>query len=367
MTTIAYSSPLVPVEWIAAHGLEPRWLRPGTTAGFSAASGRRGVCPFAATLVEAAMRGAPGTAVVWAITCDQMRHAGSLLEHQGDVPLFLMNVPSTWQTPVARTLYVEELRRLGRFLVRLGGTSPANDKLSALMFEFDRARTQVRQAAHHLDARRFAGALVCVREGLNATAQTRLASGNGRGEHVSRQGEDSQASVSGISRGESAHSGGVRLALVGGPLPETQHLLFDWLERTGARVVLDATETGERTLPRPFHPERTRREPLEELADAYFGSIADVFRRPNDACYDYLGREMAARRVQGVVFRRYLWCDLWHAELARLKRWSPVPVLDLDVAESEASAEGRTLGRIEAFLEMLKALRRAPATSSPVS
>ena len=105
-------------------------------------------------------------------------------------------------------------------------------------------------------------------------------------------------------------------------------------------------------MPRPFDAGRTARDPLEELADAYFG-IPDVFRRPNDPCYAYLAREMAARQVRGVVFRRYLWCDLWHAELPRLKAMSRMPVLDLDVAQSEASAEGRTHGRIEAFLEML--------------
>ena len=118
--------------------------------------------------------------------------------------------------------------------------------------------------------------------------------------------------------------------------------------------MLDATEWGERTLPRAFDSERTARDPLHELADAYFDAIPDIFRRPNDALYEYLGRELAARHVRGLILRRYLWCDLWHAEVAQLRAWSPVPVLDLDAADSEASAAGRTRGRIEAFLEMLR-------------
>jgi benzoyl-CoA reductase/2-hydroxyglutaryl-CoA dehydratase subunit BcrC/BadD/HgdB len=142
------------------------------------------------------------------------------------------------------------------------------------------------------------------------------------------------------------------LALVGGPVVEGDYDVLDWVERSGGRIVLDASECGERTLPRPFEPVRMLSRPFEELVDAYFG-IPDVFRRPNDPVYEYLGREIAARRVRGVVFRRYLWCDLWHAELARLKAWSPVPVLDLDVSQSESGAEARTVGRIEAFLETL--------------
>jgi benzoyl-CoA reductase/2-hydroxyglutaryl-CoA dehydratase subunit BcrC/BadD/HgdB len=134
---------------------------------------------------------------------------------------------------------------------------------------------------------------------------------------------------------------------------ERDYDLVDWIERAGGRIVLNATEWGERTLPRPFHRARVRNGPFEELADAYF-AIPDVFRRPNDSCHEYLRREMTARQVRGVVFRRYVWCDLWHAELARLKAWSPVPVLDLDVGQSESSAEGRTVGRIEAFLETLR-------------
>jgi benzoyl-CoA reductase/2-hydroxyglutaryl-CoA dehydratase subunit BcrC/BadD/HgdB len=119
-------------------------------------------------------------------------------------------------------------------------------------------------------------------------------------------------------------------------------------------VVLDATEGGERTLPGRFDPERTRRDPVEELVDAYFGTIPDVFRRPNDRLYQWLGAQMAARGVRGILFRRYLGCDLWHAELYRLRQWSPVPVLDFDAVGEDDSAANRTVGRLEAFLEMLQ-------------
>ena len=62
---------------------------------------------------------------------------------------------------------------------------------------------------------------------------------------------------------------------------ETDCELFEMVERAGGRIVLDATEHGQRTLPRPFDPARVAAEPLEELADAYFDGIPDAFRRPN--------------------------------------------------------------------------------------
>ena len=78
-----------------------------------------------------------------------------------------------------------------------------------------------------------------------------------------------------------------------------------------------------------------------------------MFRRPNDPLYAWLGRELPARHVRGILLRRYVWCDLWHAELHRLKQWSPVPLVEIDVADDEPSVASRTAGRIEAFLEML--------------
>ena len=103
----------------------------------------------------------------------------------------------------------------------------------------------------------------------------------------------------------------------------TAHVLRPGRAAAGGRVVLDATEGGQRTMPRRFDPARVASDPLQELADAYFDGIPDAFRRPNSRLYEWLGRELAARHVQGIIFRRYLWCDLWHAELQRLKQWSP--------------------------------------------
>ncbi len=118
--------------------------------------------------------------------------------------------------------------------------------------------------------------------------------------------------------------------------------------------MLDATETGDRGMCPEFDRRRLRDEPLMELAKAYFGGIQDASRRPNSGLYNWLKCELVGRAVRGIIFRRYLWCDMWHAELRRLKDWTDLPVLDIDAAGDNETDRQRTVNRIRAFLEMLQ-------------
>ena len=316
MKTIAYSSPFVPAEWIAAHGLQPHRLRLRAIDGRPLPPTARGMCPYAAALVDAAISGAMAAAcgiqeyaatecaLVLTTTCDQMRYAASLLEHRGSCPMFLLNVPSTWQTAASRGLYRSELERLGRFFVELGGKTTTDSEL---------ARTML------------------------ASNDRRIANG--------RQ------------RADAKISSGVPLAILGGPLLAIDDRFFDIVEQAGGCVALDATEDSERTMPRPFDLARTAADPFAELANAYFDGIVDAFRRPNSRLYDWLGRELAAKNVRGIILRRYLWCDLWHAELQRLRQWSKLPVLEIDIGPDATASPNRMQGRIEAFLETLQKIR----------
>jgi benzoyl-CoA reductase/2-hydroxyglutaryl-CoA dehydratase subunit BcrC/BadD/HgdB len=144
------------------------------------------------------------------------------------------------------------------------------------------------------------------------------------------------------------------LALVGGPLLGPDCAIFDVVEKMGARVVLDATEGGQRTLPASFDPRRMADDPLGELADAYFAAIPDVFHRPNDAMHRWLARELAARRVQAIVMHRCVWCDLWRAEADRIRQWCSLPLLELTAVGEEGAAAGGDVGRLESLLEILQ-------------
>ena len=147
----------------------------------------------------------------------------------------------------------------------------------------------------------------------------------------------------------------VLLALLGGPLLEEDWAVIDMVAQSGGRIVLDASQGGERTLPGAFNPRRLAEDPVGELARAYFQTIPDAFRRPNTELYAWLGRRLAESRARGILFWRHVFCDLWHADLHRLRAWSPVPVLDLDSTDGVAGSPERMIGRMESFLEMLRA------------
>ena len=148
-----------------------------------------------------------------------------------------------------------------------------------------------------------------------------------------------------------APSKGVPIAIVGGPLLKEDDALFELVERAGGQVVLNGLDGEQRTMPRPFDPQRIDSDPLGELADAYFGSIPDSFRRPDVLLHDWLRKEVARCGVRGVILLRYVWCDIWHGQAARIEEELPVPVLDLDL-DDEAPAS-RYATRIGAFMEML--------------
>jgi benzoyl-CoA reductase/2-hydroxyglutaryl-CoA dehydratase subunit BcrC/BadD/HgdB len=329
MKTIIYTCPYVPAEWIAAHGLRACRLLLDRTESDSTLTPAEGICPFVRSFISEVTNNVQADGVVMTTVCDQMRRAFDIIATKCELPAFLMNVPSTWQSLESQKLYIDELKRLSRFLTRLGGKPPSNDTLAKIMLEYDGARKTVLSAREYLSARRYAEAIAAV--GLDGPYKTL-----------------------GVVSAAKPPTSGVRLVIIGGPMIRQDFDLFDMIEQTGGRIVLDATETGERGLRAAFDRRRLRDEPLMELANAYFGSINDASRRPNSELYKWLRQEIASRRVKGIIFRRYVWCDLWHAELQRLKDWTDLPVLDIDTDGNNDNEQLRTANRIRAFLEMLQ-------------
>lgn len=304
MGKIIYTSPFVPPEWIAAHGFEPLRLVPGTASGLEGpVKSNEGVCPFLRLFVNAAVAESGAAGLVLATSCDQMRHARDVLDGAGTVPSFLLHLPSAWQTPTAHGLYGSEVRRLGRFLETLGGAAPSRDRLSDVMDRYDRDR--------------------CVAATGSAAAPA-------------------------MSPGQRS----VAVALLGGPLTAEDRGIGALVVRYGGRVVLDATEEGERCRPARFDRRRMWADPLGVLTEAYYGFIPDVFLRPNGELFRWVQRETQARAVRGVILLRQVWCDKWHAEVHRFREWLKVPLLDVDL-DGEVAGE-RTRTRIQAFLESLR-------------
>jgi len=322
--TVIYSSPFVPAEWIAAHGLRPARIRPDPAAALPSTGPLTGVCPYARAFIGevAAERGTD--AAILTTTCDQMRRAAEWLTLGGGPPVFLLNVPATWQTPAAARLYRDELQRLGRFLVGLGGESPSREFLAETVAAHDARREALRRVLGSLGA--------CFDLG---------------------DGEQTASRAADLRGGSPDPPRGTPVALVGGPLMRGDERVFDIIKQSGGCVVLDGTESGPRTLPAPIDRRRLRDDPLLELMDAYFGAIPDAFRRPDTALYQWLLHELAASAARGIIVWRYVWCDMWAASATRLREATGLPVLDLDVSGDE-SGLARTIGRIQAFMEVLK-------------
>ena len=321
---IIYSCPFVPAEWIAAHGMRPSRIMPNSKHASDSICAAPGVCPYVRAFAGAVASEPDAAGVVVTTMCDQMRRASELIARDSESPVFLMNVPSTWETVNAQKMYGSELQRLGRFLVQLGGESPSTERLAGVMREYDAKRSAVRDARGSLSARSYS-------------------------DLIARFHRDGDTDIP----KEVMIPQGVPLALVGGPLLAEYFQFFDLIEGAGGYIALDATETGERTLPAPFDRRRMSDEPLEVLAEAYFGSIPDASRRPNSLLYQWLKKEIDVRGIRGIIFVRYVWCDMWHAEAQRMKEWLGLPFFDLDISE-DLSDLSRKMTRFEAFMEMLR-------------
>jgi benzoyl-CoA reductase/2-hydroxyglutaryl-CoA dehydratase subunit BcrC/BadD/HgdB len=322
---IFYTSPWIPAEWIEAHGLEPRgvWFAKDLRLGSLPLSA--GVCAFAEAVVRFA-EAQTDSAVILATTCDQMRRGFDALSLAGRSRAFLFNVPATWQTAVAYRLYHSEVERLGHFLEELGGRPPLPETLLQKIRQQDEGRSRLLEAAPRCSPRQFAEAVALFHWDGSVTLPPQPAR-------------------------RPANS--IPLALVGGPLPAPQWNLFETIEAAGGRVVLNATEAGERSLWPAVAVEDPTADPVSALVRRYFENITDVFQRPNTRLYSWLRQRLLCREVCGIVLWHFTGCDLWRAEAPHLREAFGLPVLLLEADEVQ-SGSLRDVGRIQAFVETLK-------------
>lgn len=318
---IVYSCPFVPAEWIEAHGFQPSRVSPERYQK----AAYQGACAYASAFTDL-VETTDADAYILTTMCDQMRRMFDILPQSADKPVFLMNVPNTWESANSRRMYLDEILRLGRFIVRLGGKHPSDDKLADIMRKYDSNRTKLRNLRGTVNPRRYSE---MIRE------------------------FNSNQTISGVITETALKLDSVPVAIIGSPLMSAHMGLFDLVERHGGYIALDATETGERGIPAPFDRRRLGDEPLQTLADTYFSSIPDAARRPNSLLYQWLSGEIESRGIRALIFVRYVWCDIWHAEAQRMKEWFGLPFLDLDIT-GESNDISRNTTRIQAFMEMLK-------------
>jgi benzoyl-CoA reductase/2-hydroxyglutaryl-CoA dehydratase subunit BcrC/BadD/HgdB len=321
---VYFSSPWIPAEWIAAHGLEPRGVWGAGELRLDAGPVSEGICPFADATRRMAMAEAEGV-VVFSTACDQMRRSHDALPEEVRCRSFLFNLPATWQSSTAEGMYRVELERLGRFLCSLGGHSPDAGMLQQEMARRRRVRSELLKSATTSSALAFARAVAQFH--WDGTAE--------------------------FPREAPAPPNGVPIALVGGPLGRPHWHLLDDIESAGGRVVLNATEAGEGSLWADLEERAPGEAPFDHMARAYFSNRVDVSQRPNSRLYDWLQPRLRSRGARGIVLRVHTGCDLWRAEAQTLREGCGLPVILLEAEEARQSSP-RTLTRIGAFLESLQ-------------
>jgi benzoyl-CoA reductase/2-hydroxyglutaryl-CoA dehydratase subunit BcrC/BadD/HgdB len=322
---IFYSSPWVPVEWIEAHGLEPHGVWFAEDFGCGALPLSAGVCAFS----EATLRFAEthrDSAMIFTTACDQMRRSFDTFAGSQPARACLFNLPATWQSPVALRIYRSELERLGRFLQAHGGRAPATEDLVKIIERRSQARKRLLESASRCSARQYA-------------------------EAIARFHSDGSVSLPDHQPGLSSRA--IPLAIVGGPLTAAQWSLLQTIEAAGARIVLNATESGERSLLPAFRLENVSDDPIDAVARGYFENIVDVFQRPNTRLYSWLDGRLTARGVRGIVLWVHTGCDLWRAEAQTLRETFRLPVLLLE-ADELSGGSPREANRIQAFVETFK-------------
>jgi len=322
---VFYSSPWVPVEWIEAHGLQPRGVWFAEDLGWGALPLSAGVCAFS----EAVLRFAEthhDAAMIFTTACDQMRRSFDAFAGSQPARAFLFNLPAIWQSPVALRIFRAEVERLGHFLQAHGGRAPVAEKLAQVVERRNQSRKQLLESAPRRSARQYA-------------------------EAIARFHWDGSVRVP--DHPPSPASRAIPLAIVGGPLTASQWSLLDLIEAAGARIVLNATESGERSLLPAFRLENVSDDPLGAVARGYFENCVDVFQRPNTRLYSWLVERLIARGVRGIVLWVHTGCDLWRAEAQTLRETFRLPVLLLE-ADEVPGGSPREANRIQAFVETFK-------------
>ncbi len=340
---VIVASPWIPAEWIRAHGHEPCgvWFHPGF--GSPRAGVGEGVCPFAQRVLRLA-EARTEFAFVFATHCDQLRRAHDSIGGAAADRSFLFNLPATWQTGAVRKLICAELKRLGDFLVQVGGRAPTAQLLAHHLQSYRAARTELARAGRWCYGSAYANAVAQFhREGSFKLPPRRQPAPGTQAREENRA---------------------PRLALIGGPLGTNDMELIGQIEAMGGALVLNATESGERTLAPHALDQDQEKEPwrpgcdqvdgmADELAQCILDQCVDVFQRPNTRLYAWLDQRLAERKVQGLILWHHVACDLWRAEAEGLREAFKLPLLLLEADESGGSSQ-RNAGRVQAFLEALR-------------
>jgi benzoyl-CoA reductase subunit C len=343
---LGYICSYIPRELISAAGILPYRIRGGGCGTTSRADIWMAdtVCPFSRACLELALKGEYHFigGLVSMNACECMRRMCDNWAEKAPVPYFYyMSVPYKSDSE-AIDWYAEELRIFTKSLeahfnlfVSAGDVWHAIDegnKSRSLLQQLNRLKKSNPPPVSGAQAHKIAVLSAAMpADRFNAMLET---------------------AIQGLSPESGSNISGTRLMVLGSPLDDTAFTAF--IEDSGGLVVADASCFGEFSFQGEI---RTGDDPWNSLAEYYLSDVSCP-RMPSTskARLELIKRMAAEYDVEGIIFERMMFCNLWGGEsmpvISDLKSLG-IPLLVLD-REYGKPGQSRELTRIEAFIEMIK-------------
>jgi len=344
---VGYFCSAMPVEMITAAGMLPFRLRATGSAGteLSDAFFSNLNCSFPRHAFNAALRGDFDflDALVMFNSCDHIRRVYDHWIRQLDTPFVrILSLPKKTEAPQVEW-FKDELADLRKDMQDRLGVEITDAKLQDAIRLHNQTRRLLREM---YELRKGTSPPLTGAEALTVTIAG-TAMPPERYNELLRELLDDLAGAPGNS------SYRARLMVVGGELDDPGYLKV--IEDQGGLVVTDALCFGSRLLWKDV--EEDSQDPLTALSRYYVAerpSCARVFTDYDNRAA-YVRNMVGAFKVDGVIFERLMFCEVWGFEQFSLtndfKEWN-IPLLCMD-REYVSTGVGQLRTRVQAFLETM--------------
>jgi benzoyl-CoA reductase/2-hydroxyglutaryl-CoA dehydratase subunit BcrC/BadD/HgdB len=305
----------------------------------------RDACGFGRAILGRALAVPPPvTCLAAGSACDRLRRAMEAFGETG-LPVFTVSVPRVRDPSGQCGDLAAELRLFASEISLRTGVRADGDRLAAAIRRGNRARRLLRE----VDALRRLSP-------PRATGMEFFDLARASGLLASEEFLDLAAGLPAVlAAREPPAPDPVRVLLVGPTLADGRRDALAVLEAGGkATVVADVTDSGTLSMGTD----------VEEDGDPFLALAGQILAhpvlaaplRPSTALRERFTEALRESGAEGVLFRGVPFCRPWNSEVPALRSRCPVPFLEI---REDGAAAGQVRTRIEAFVEMLRARRRA--------
>ncbi len=324
MELIGYACSYIPVELLSATGWQPYHLLHGNIDLSRQAEKytRIDACPMVKSNISYILNNQDKfRALIGSTGCDMSRRMFDIIAETTDIPVFVLNNPSTDR----KQIFDDEVYWLVRQLENLSGRKFSDDLIAGEIEkweserEFYRAIDKKRAALPSLISTfTFHKAIMNYHQG-NIT------------NHIDLKDESSN---------------NPRVYLLGSAITYESHPILEMLEKE-LRIVGDFNCGLSRFL--NIHITENN---LNGIKSAYYNQPPCVYKRPNNKFYDFVNKKLEELNCRGIVAWTLDYCDNYEFELKRIESAFNLPVLRI---KSDFSFQNlnQLRTRINSFTEML--------------